>query len=97
MDKRKNNGGVRENSGRHKKIDEIALIESMDAITVPHAVWKALFDKVKDGDTNAIKIWLQYRYGMPKQVVEQKNINLNEKDLTPEEVQMIKDNLLNAY
>jgi hypothetical protein len=27
----------------------------MDAIAVPDSIWKALYNKVKDGDTNAIK------------------------------------------
>jgi hypothetical protein len=41
----------------------------MDAIAVPDTVWKILC-KV-DSDVNAIKTWLQYRYGMPKQIIEQ--------------------------
>jgi len=47
----------------------------MDAIAVPEKLWKALLKKAEDGDTNAIKTWLQYRYGMPKQVIDQ-NINI---------------------
>jgi hypothetical protein len=27
----------------------------MDAIAVPDSIWKALYTKAKDGDTNAIK------------------------------------------
>lgn len=69
-------GGKRENAGRKPKADEIKLIEQMDAIAVPESVWKALFDKVKDGDTQAIKTWLQYRYGMPKQVIDQNNTHI---------------------
>lgn len=72
MDKRKNNGGARENSGRLKKDDVISLIETMDAIAVPDTVWKMLYSKVLDSDVNAIKTWLQYRYGMPTQTVNQK-------------------------
>ncbi len=97
MDNRKNNGGARESAGRKPKSDEIKLIESMDAITVPEKVWQALFNRVKDGDVQAIKTWLSYRFGMPKQMIEQKNINLTESDLTPDEVKRIKDSLLNAY
>lgn len=72
-DKRKNNGGARPNSGRLKKDEVISLIESMDATLVPDEVWAALADKVKDKDVNAIKTWLSYRYGMPKQTIDQKN------------------------
>lgn len=72
-DGRKNNGGNK-NAGRKPKADEIKLIETMDAIAVPDTVWKMLYAKVLDSDVNAIKTWLQYRYGMPKQIIEQTNI-----------------------
>lgn len=85
MDKRKNNGGARENSGRLKKDDIISLIESMDAIAVPETVWKALHDKVKENDVQAIKTWLSYRYGMPKQTVDN-NTNLNINDFNLKDV-----------
>lgn len=71
-DKRKNNGGARPNSGRLKKDEVISLIESMDAIAVPDTVWKMLYAKVLDSDVNAIKIWLSYRFGMPKQSIDTK-------------------------
>lgn len=71
-DKRKNNGGARPNSGRLKKDEVISLIESMDAIAVPDTVWKMLYAKVLDSDVNAIKIWLSYRFGMPKQTIDTK-------------------------
>jgi hypothetical protein len=60
---------------RKPKADEIKLIETMDAIAVPIPVWKMLYAKVLDSDVNAIKTWLQYRYGMPKQIIEQTNVN----------------------
>ena len=69
MDGRKNNGGNK-SAGRKPKADEIKLIESMDAISAPESVWLALYKKVGDGDVQAIKTWLSYRFGMPKQTVE---------------------------
>jgi len=63
-------GGKRENAGRKPKADEIKMIERMDAIMAPDSAWQALSDKVKEGDTNAIKAWLAYRYGQPKQTVD---------------------------
>lgn len=72
-DGRKNNGGNK-NAGRKPKIDEIKLIETMDAVLVPVKVWEALAKKVKEGDVTASKTWLSYRYGMPKQIIEQTNI-----------------------
>lgn len=77
-DKRENNGGKRENAGRKPKADEIKLIEQMDAVLVPEQAWKALSNRVKDGDVNAIKTWLGYRYGMPKQIIESTNNNINQ-------------------
>lgn len=95
-DGRKNNGGNK-NAGRKPKIDEIKLIETMDAVLNPESAWMALAEKVEGGDTNAIKTWLQYRYGMPKQIVEQTNLNIEEKDLDDDEIQRIKKSLMNAY
>ena len=69
----------------------------MDAIAVPDTVWKMLYAKVLDSDVQAIKTWLQYRYGMPKQIVEQTNINIEEKDLTSDEIKLIRDNIKDAY
>ncbi len=78
----KKHGGARANSGRLKKDEVISLIESMDAIAVPEEVWAALASKVKAKDVNAIKTWLSYRYGMPKQVIDQNtNLNINDFDL----------------
>lgn len=74
MDGRKNNKGTKgNNGGRKPKADEIKIIEQMDAVAAPEKVWRALFDKVNEGDTQAIKTWLQYRFGMPKQVIDQNN------------------------
>ena len=73
MDKRKNNGGHPTNGGRKPKIDEIKLIETMDAVLAPVSAWTALSLKVEEGDVQAIKTWLGYRYGLPKQIVEQTN------------------------
>ena len=95
-DGRKNNGGNK-NAGRKPKADEIKLIEQMDAVMVPESVWIALAAKVESGDVQAQKTWLSYRYGMPKQMIEQTNINIEEKDLTDEEIKLIRDNIKNAY
>jgi hypothetical protein len=69
MDGRANNGGhsTKGQAGRPSKADEIKIIESMDAVAVPEKAWKALWAKCEGGDTQAIKTWLNYRFGMPKQ------------------------------
>ena len=96
MDGRKNNGGNK-NAGRKPKIDEIKLIETMDAIAIPGTVWKMLYAKVLDSDVNAIKTWLSYRYGMPKQMIEQTTINIDAGKLTDEEIKKINDSLEQSY
>ena len=72
MDGRKNNGGhsTKGFAGRPTKADEIKIIEQMDAIAVPEEAWKALWNRCKDGDIQAIKTWLNYRFGMPKQSID---------------------------
>jgi hypothetical protein len=63
-------GGARLGGGRKPKADEIKIIEQMDAIAVPEDAWRALWEKCQEGDIQAIKCWLNYRFGMPKQVVD---------------------------
>jgi hypothetical protein len=64
------NGGKREGAGRPPKILEVKLIEQMDAISVPDEIWKALLMKCAQGDTQALKLWLAYRFGLPKQQID---------------------------
>jgi NADPH-dependent ferric siderophore reductase len=63
-------GGRRQGSGRNPKADEIKIIEQMDAVAVPEDAWRALWVKCQEGDTQAIKTWLNYRFGMPKQKID---------------------------
>jgi hypothetical protein len=73
MDKRKYNGGhsTKGVAGRKSKADEIKLIEQMDAVCIPDKIWRALYAKCIDGDATAIKTWLAYRFGQPKQTISQ--------------------------
>jgi len=64
------NGGARIGAGRKPKIEEIKIIEQMDAICVPEQIWNALLMKCSQGDTNALKLWLSYRFGLPKQQID---------------------------
>ena len=64
------NGGARPGAGRKPKILEIKLIEQMDAICVPEKIWEALLMKCAQGDTAALKLWLSYRFGLPKQQID---------------------------
>ena len=60
-------GGKREGAGRKPKADELKIIEAMDAVLAPDTVWQSLAELVTAKDVAAIKIWLSYRFGMPKQ------------------------------
>ena len=77
---KKQRGGPRPNSGRPPKILEIKLIEQMDAIAVPDEIWNALLYKCKEGDTAALKLWLSYRFGLPKQQID---ITSNGENIAP--------------
>jgi hypothetical protein len=70
MTNKKGAGGAREGAGRPPKILEVKLIEQMDALAVPEQIWNALLMKCAQGDTAAIKLWLSYRFGLPKQQVD---------------------------
>lgn len=73
-------GGKREGAGRKPKVNEVKLVESMDAISVPEEIWRALLYKCKQGDTGALKLWLSYRYGLPKQQID---ITSNGENIAP--------------
>ena len=82
-------GGKREGSGRKPKIQEVKLVESMDAISVPDEIWKALLYKCLQGDTAALKLWLSYRFGMPKQQID---VTSNGENIAPP-IQWISKNI----
>ena len=96
-DDRRENGGARPGAGRKPKADEIKLIEQMDAVMLPIEAWQALAAKVESGDVQAQKTWLSYRYGMPKQMIEQTTINIDAGKLTDEEIKKINDSLEQSY
>ena len=70
MTNKKGAGGAREGAGRPPKILEVKLIEQMDALAAPQEIWNALLMKCAQGDTQALKLWLSYRFGLPKQQVD---------------------------
>ena len=83
------NGGVRPGAGRKPKIQEIKIIEQMDAICVPEKIWSALLMKCSQGDTQALKLWLSYRFGLPKQQID---ITSNGENIAPP-IQWISKNI----
>lgn len=69
-DGRKNNGGhsTKGKAGRKPKCEEQTLIERLTPLE--DEALEALKDGLKDGQHWAVKLFMQYRYGMPKQVTE---------------------------
>jgi hypothetical protein len=86
---KKQRGGPRPNSGRPPKILEVKLIEQMDRICVPEKIWEALLYKCQEGDTAALKLWLSYRFGLPKQQID---VTTNGENIAPP-IQWISKNI----
>jgi hypothetical protein len=83
-DGRKNNSGkIGNKGGRPKREDEVALMQRMDAIAAPDEVWAKIWEVAQTGDTTALKLWANYRFGMPKQT---SDVNLNFMDEMAERI-----------
>jgi hypothetical protein len=73
-------GGAREGAGRKSKAEEQSLIEKLTPLE-PIA-FDALTKALNDGKDWAVKLFFQYNFGMPKQVIDQNtNLNVNEVNL----------------
>lgn len=77
MDNRKNNGakvGEDRKQGRKPKATEIELIELLTPLDT--IAFNALEKGVKAGEFPYIKLFLEYRYGKPKQQINLKTTKL---------------------
>ena len=63
-------GGAREGAGRKSKDEELKIIERLDNIIDSDEVIESLKALIKEGNFNAIKLYLEYRYGKPKETIE---------------------------
>jgi hypothetical protein len=73
-------GGAREGAGRKSKAEEQSLIEKLTPLE-PIA-FEALTNALNDGKDWAVKLFFQYNFGMPKQVIDQNsNVNINNFDI----------------
>ena len=98
MDKRKQNGGHSTKAkGNDKRKNEYR--ELLDLAATPDEVIeviKTLKTKaIEKQDVNAIKLFLEYYLGKPKETIE--NINIDANKLTPEEIKEISKNLDEYY
>lgn len=70
MDKRKYNGGKRAGAGRKSKDQEQSLIEALDRIVDGDKAIEVLKELISEGDIRALQLYLNYRYGKPKESVD---------------------------
>jgi hypothetical protein len=91
----KERGGAREGAGRKSKAEEQSLIEKLTPLE-PIA-FNALTEALNDGKDWAVKLFFQYNFGLPKQVINQTTVNVDAGKLTDEEIQKINDNLERTY
>lgn len=61
-------GGKRENAGRKRKCDEIQLIEKLKPLD--EVAFSALEEGINKRDFPFIKLFFEYRFGKPNQLVE---------------------------
>lgn len=91
----KERGGARQGAGRKSKAEEQGLIEKLTPLQ--DSAFNALTEAINDKKDWAVKLYFQYMFGMPKQVVSQTNLNIDEKELTEAQIDKIKKEMLNAY
>lgn len=95
-DGRKNNGGARKGAGRKPKADELKFIQKLDNIIDSDEAIKKLKSLIEADNFPALKLYIEYRYGKPKETVENINYNVEDEDLTDElikqKIKQIKDN-----
>lgn len=76
----KERGGAREGAGRKSKAEEQGLIEKLTPLE--QSAFDALKEAISDKKDWAVKLYFNYMYGMPKQVVDQNNnVNINSFEL----------------
>jgi len=79
----KERGGAREGAGRKSKAEEQSLIEKLTPLE-PLA-FNALTEALNDKKDWAVKLYFNYMFGMPKQVVDN-NTNLSINDFNLKDV-----------
>ena len=94
-DGRKNNGGNK-NAGRKPKVDELKFISKLDNIIDSEDAIKKLKEFIENDNFPALKLYLEYRFGKPKEGVENINHNFNG-ELTEKEAEIIKKVVLEKY
>jgi hypothetical protein len=97
MENKTNHGGVRNGAGRKPKEDELKIIERLDNIIESDEAIKSLKRLIADNNFNAIKLYFEYRFGKPKETIENINKNYDAGQLTKEEVELLNNVLESKY
>lgn len=63
-------GGRRPGAGRKSKAAELKLADTMDVYCTTADYWGLVYKLMLMGDMQAIKLWANYRFGMPQQNVD---------------------------
>tara|TARA_R110001606_G_C15339529_1_gene646412 strand:+ start:93 stop:377 length:285 start_codon:yes stop_codon:yes gene_type:complete len=90
-------GGIRKGAGRPAKADELKFLEKLDKHIDQDEAIKSLKELIKDGNFNAIKLYFEYRFGKPKEVVENINMNYENGKITEEELIILNKVLESEY
>lgn len=90
-------GGARQGAGRKTKEEELKIIERLDNIIESDDAIKSLKQLIKDNNFNAIKLYFEYRFGKPKETIENINKNYDAGKLTEEEAKMLTKVLNEKY
>ena len=92
-DKKKGRGGFRPGSGRPRRMDEAEIIKKLEPMAA--TAFKVLESKIKDGDMNAIKLYMQYFLGLPTQKIENKiEGQLNQVSIEVVKPQIVKEEVM---
>lgn len=93
---KKQHGGARKGAGRKPKADEIAFLDKLDNIIDSDEAIEKLKELIQDNNFPALKLYMEYRFGKPKETIENINKNFNS-ELTEKEAAAIKKVLLEKY
>ena len=97
-DGRKQNKGTIGNTGggRPSKTNEIAFLEKLDNIINSDKAIETLSKMIDQGNFNALKLYMEFRYSKPKETIENVNHNHNQ-EITAQEVRLINAELEEKY
>lgn len=83
MEKKENWGGARAGAGRPRRSEEQDVINLLDKHIDRDLVVLKMLEKIKQGDTKMIMLYMNYVYGKPVQTVNQTTtLTVNDVDIS---------------